>query len=132
MVSLEEARIRVARGAAHLDQVRPNWFNEIDTGTLDLQSGCFCVLGQLTNGAFDEVAIGFRSKYSITAEESATYELVTHGFSLNLHAGEVPDWINEPERRIHYRTLQDAWIEAIAARRHPMVEPAETREAVTA
>jgi hypothetical protein len=38
---------KVAFGAAELDRVRPNWFQEIDTTILDLFSNFTCILGQL-------------------------------------------------------------------------------------
>lgn len=37
---------RVQRGAAFLDENFPDWTNEIDLRTLDLSSGCACILGQ--------------------------------------------------------------------------------------
>lgn len=43
----EPADVRVARGAALLDEKRPGWFNEIDLDDLMLASGRQCVLGQL-------------------------------------------------------------------------------------
>ena len=38
---------RVERGAALLDEKRPDWWQEIDLGELDLRSRCDCVLGQI-------------------------------------------------------------------------------------
>lgn len=38
---------QVQKGAAWLDQVRPNWWQEIDIAKLDLSDGCRCVLGQI-------------------------------------------------------------------------------------
>lgn len=38
---------RVARGAAELDRILPGWERKIDLETLELQTGCRCVLGQL-------------------------------------------------------------------------------------
>lgn len=41
------AKASVAKGAAFLDRVRPNWVDDIDLRTLDLSSSCQCVLGQI-------------------------------------------------------------------------------------
>ncbi len=38
---------RVAAGAAFLDGREPGWWERIDLDSLDLGSGCRCVLGQL-------------------------------------------------------------------------------------
>lgn len=38
----------VDRGAAWLDEAVPDWRGAIDITTLDLKSGCRCVMGQLT------------------------------------------------------------------------------------
>lgn len=38
---------RIEKGMALLDERLPGWERKIDLGTLDLQSGCDCVLGQL-------------------------------------------------------------------------------------
>jgi hypothetical protein len=38
---------RVEAGAAWLDENMPGWVDVIDLDTLDLASGCSCVLGQL-------------------------------------------------------------------------------------
>ena len=121
MISLEEARIRVARGAAHLDQVRPNWFNEIDTGTLSLESCKYCIAGQLAPNTSYPFSEGLRRIGLEQVDVYATNAVATaHGLATDEKDGSS------------FPLLQDAWIEAIAARRHPMVEPAETREAVTA
>ncbi len=56
MLSQDEARARVARGAAHLDTVRPGWFNRIDVGTLTLDSHCNCVLAQCYSASYGHAA----------------------------------------------------------------------------
>lgn len=38
---------RVATGAALLDKINPNWYTRIDSGSLDLLSTRYCVLGQI-------------------------------------------------------------------------------------
>lgn len=121
MITMEEARIRVARGAAHLDQVRPHWFNEIDTGTLTLHDPCGCIVGQL---------IGVYSQRTVRALFQADSGL---DFGLDLDGNDCRVAMGHGRSRASmYAPLQDAWIDAIAARRHPVTEdhPAP-REAVT-
>lgn len=97
MLTQDEATTRVARGAAHLDQVRPGWFTRIDVGTLTLHSGCRCILGQL----HDWDALGYNDSGSTLAED--------HGFYVPLAAG-------DGTLGRTYAPLQDAWIAAIADR----------------
>ena len=107
MISLEEARIRVARGAAHLDQVRPGWQDRIDVGTLTLHDPCGCIVGQLARiegGSFTGVWMDIL--------HGQWTEELTAGVGLGVFSHSQAD----------YAVLQDAWIEAIAARRHPVVE----------
>ena len=46
-LSLDEARLRVAGGAAWLDAERPGWEAHVDLGTLDVGASCRCVIGQV-------------------------------------------------------------------------------------
>ena len=46
-------RLRVERGAEHLDLDFPGWEDRIDTETLDLTGGRECILGQLFGGFRD-------------------------------------------------------------------------------
>jgi len=110
MISQDEARARVARGAAHLDQVRPGWFNEIDTGTLTLSRGCRCVVGQLNRGVFNVAAVGL-PYFRLNAD--GTHDVITHGFALDIFTTEL----DGGTREACYAPLQDAWIAAIADRR---------------
>lgn len=95
----DEARARVAKGAAHLDRVRPGWFNRIDTGTLALRDPCGCIIGQLGDGMYRR---GF-VELNITS-------VVPFGFDL--------PW-GGPDNPSNFQLLQDAWIEAIADRLLP-------------
>ena len=55
---------RVQRGAAFLDKVKPDWFTKIDLGSLDLASGCDCVLGQIVRFEADKEGMdGYVSDY---------------------------------------------------------------------
>jgi hypothetical protein len=42
-----EARQRVERGAALLDEKSPGWREKVDPETLEMSSGCGCILGQV-------------------------------------------------------------------------------------
>lgn len=120
MLRADEARLRVARGAAHLDRVRPGWHDRIDVGTLTLHDACGCVVGQLCGRNFRSglialgvvtlsAAFGFSSLLEGDADKAEWRRLLA---TLGPDAAMVT-W---------YRPLQDAWIEAIAARRHPVKE----------
>lgn len=98
------ARERVARGAALLDRKRPGWFERIDVGTLKLSSCTHCVLGQLWVSEDKSSRDFSRALQELQLETS---EPRLHGFAA--HDG-------------GFSLLQDAWIEAIAARLHLVVE----------
>lgn len=103
MLSVEEARVRVARGAAHLDEVRPGWWNEIDVGTLTLRDPCCCIVGQLVGGSsFSR----FSADVARLFPELPTVSIATATFyGVDIGSGL---W--------RFSDLQDTWIEAIAAR----------------
>lgn len=119
-----EARERVAKGAAHLDQVRPGWERRIDTGTLTLHDPCGCIVGQLCNTGymFSAGLVMLRVSEGKTAE-ALGFERDTWGGEPSgklLTRAQVEAWSRE-----QYGYLQDAWIEAIAARLHPQTEAVE-------
>lgn len=136
MLTIEEARARVARGAAHLDSVRPGWFNQIDVGTLTLHDPCGCIVGQLCGGYYVEyIGLALRTAEEIRSGVPSAASL--HGFDLT-HGEAAPirecDGLSVEAIRVEtYKPLQDAWIEAIAARKFPAQEPttARTDDAVT-
>lgn len=110
MLSVAEARIRVARGAAHLDTVRPGWHEQIDIGTLELKSACRCIMGQLSNGQ------GWRVVDESLARSCRTAQ--AFGFLWDDDADDATTRADYEEVFIRdYGVLQDAWIEAIADRR---------------
>jgi hypothetical protein len=124
MISQDEARARVARGAAMLDERRPGWFHRIDPGVLDLQSGCACIIGQL----FD----GYTNAYQEFTEWTAYSWRSAHGFTVNSDTDLSDTDLAHAEMDEAFKRLQDAWIDAIAARLHPVREAIPTETPVTA
>lgn len=113
MLSMDEARARVARGAAHLDAVRPGWANRIDVGTLMLHDPCGCIVGQLVATRCYPVGLrvlgigdSWRTGFDLGGE---TYPVEIDDISAAVLAD--------------FHILQDAWIEAIAARVVPADVP---------
>lgn len=109
MLTRDDATTRVARGAAHLDQVRPGWFARIDVGTLTLSDPCGCIVGQLCG-----TGVAFGSGLLALAVE----DCVEMGFerpTISLHDA-ATEAIYRARHREQYAFLQDAWIAAIADR----------------
>lgn len=104
IITPDIARARVAKGAALLDATRPGWAATIDVGVLDLDSACFCVLGQIYGNYYAAAQKLFH--------DSCKHR--EHGF----WAGPVPreSVPTYEQARADYRLLQDAWIDAIADR----------------
>lgn len=133
MLTSEIARERVTKGAAHLDRVVPGWFHRVDIGTLTLSSCEDCVLGQLAgpraaDPAYFEHCFTRGLKLARLYEDVGNALAALHGFAL-LH-GDVHREYSDPsyssESDVAFALLQDAWIAAIAQRRHPVTEaPAE-------
>lgn len=108
------ARARVAKGAAFLDRTRPGWFTQIDIDTLNLVDGCRCVLAQSYGCRYRDAARLAELADPATPEgERAVIDL---GFY---------------EKGVVWAPLEDAWIEAIAARRFPVVEPQDQPDTVS-
>lgn len=113
MISQEEARARVARGAAHLDQVRPGWESRIDVGTLTLHDECGCILGQLCGNFFRGLKALEIDRYP-DAEDYGFEHSMTVDQSMRLEDA----WaLRADVVKANHAPLQDAWIEAIADRR---------------
>lgn len=100
MLTLEEARGRVARGAGLLDTVAPGWAQAIDLGMLRLDSCGSCILGQL----FGDYIEAYRRIGVLRDKGGAHY-----GFDVTIEEF-------RGLRRIHYGTMTQAWLEAIADR----------------
>lgn len=110
-MTIEQARERVASGAALLDQKRPGWAQLVDVGKLDLRNTCLCVIGQVCG-----------EYYSGTERICASQkDACNHGYRVLASDCSLTDL---PFGKRAYRTLQDAWIEAIADRLIP-AEPAK-------
>lgn len=105
-----DARSRVARGAAHLDTVRPGWAGRIDTGTLTLHDPCGCIVGQLCRTGF----LFLRGLVELGVDE---FSPDTLGFEID---DESADWHDLTSKIKAYQPLQDAWLEAIADRLVPV------------
>ena len=135
MITNEQARTRVARGAAHLDAVRPGWFNRIDVGTLTLRDPCNCIVGQLCRTDEESFYPGVLS-FGIALPPHETNQFgaqpqrnrIVAEYGFDLLYSEYDDYTNTSAK---FRPLQDAWIEAIADRRLSQeTEPQKTDVAV--
>lgn len=102
---------RTGLGAEWLDTNRPGWAAKINTDTLNTQSSCHCVLGQLA----DTVNGYYTFLYNLTLDDiegsSDTVEWsIDHGFS-------PPDNWNEPDNSdLLFDELDELWYRLIAAR----------------
>lgn len=116
MLTMDEARARVAKGAAHLDVVRPGWERRIDVWTLTLHDPCGCIVGQLCGlQSLGAEAIGDPFERGCQMLFGGSDETIYDTFGVELQEVAAYD-------RQRYQPLQDAWIEAIAARLHPIVD----------
>jgi hypothetical protein len=92
---------RAAAGAAFLDGQIPGWARQIELATLNLQSECSCVLGQLGGNYF-------HMRDDLHLSQDATVEL---GFALNTDdEDDRADWEGWAE-------LDAAWAREIVTRR---------------
>ena len=104
-----DARERVQRGAALLDEKRPGWADKINIATLRMSSECACILGQL-EGMFWSAA---QRLFGGEGMDLPTVEAVECGLW-------TPLTVNGVDCQ-SYNQLQDAWVEEIEARRLPPV-----------
>jgi hypothetical protein len=114
MISMDEARTRVARGVMYLDGKWPEWADHIDVVTLDMATPCDCVLGQMT-GDYNKAIRKlwpeplWRRLFSIHHDLSQDTGVLL-GF-------DAPFSEFKLERDVDFQRLKDAWIEVIASRR---------------
>lgn len=124
MLTPHEAELRVAKGAAHLDAIRPGWFNRIDVGTLTLHDPCGCIVGQLCvarpmvdwDGATFSTAQLLelrliRRWHDVQLMRETTYDGRVAALGFDLSSAELNDDDDD------FAVLQDAWIAAIADRK---------------
>lgn len=126
----QAAEARVAKGAAWLDRVKPDWYTDIDVGSLRMAQGCSCILGQLVSRD-DQGNRGYR-RYEyhdvITILFATTWDAAYGTCVLDAHEDRRSDrWaldhgFNAPieggRRTIdeRYRLLEEAWVAEIKAR----------------
>ena len=106
-ITPEQARRRVARGAAYLDDEQPGWYQHIDPDTLELSEGRCCVLGQL-HGDF-RLGLGRASILDLSSAPRANLSPVDLGFLC------VPG-VAEGWQAQDYRHLNQAWQDEVARR----------------
>lgn len=76
-------RERIERGAAWLDEVRPDWREHINLATLELSSGYHCVLGQVFNDEVEDPdgdGFDYAVAHVVPVPAPRTPWLVDHGF----------------------------------------------------
>jgi hypothetical protein len=121
---------RVQRGASLLDTKFPGWVDQVDLSTLDLASGCDCILGQ----RFGDFNLGARMTHlsvetsSVVMSANSRRLLEDHGFLVNPRDGEmvaIPGIVgmhhmtSRGARRIkaEYEDLTREWAKLITDRR---------------
>lgn len=114
MLTPEQAKENVARGAAFLDQRYPGWEDRIDLGTLTLSSCTQCVLGQLIPGFhWENKLIHERLTF---ADATACGFMMRGGDEFAMFLKSLKDDY-ELADRLWYQPLQDAWVALIVERR---------------
>lgn len=108
---------RVAAGAEFLDKVKPNWWRNIDVGTLELNSCAKCVLGQLYST--ETVRVGdilYRDGFSVGVNKNklSNTEILGYGFSISLC--DLADSRGSGGYTRAYEKLTDLWISLIKER----------------
>jgi hypothetical protein len=106
-ITPENARRRVRRGAAFLDDADPGWYRNVDPSTLELASGTHCVLGQL-HGDF-RLGLGRSNVINLSSAPRASLSPTAYGFRC---VQGVPDAWQDRD----YEMLDRAWQEAIRKR----------------
>ena len=106
-VSLDDARTRVQRGAAYLDEVDPEWYRRVDPVTLRLSSVSSCVLGQL-HGGF-RLGLSRSMLINMSSEPRASLSPVAYGFH-------CIEGLSEAAQEQDYAYLDAAWREAVRQR----------------
>jgi hypothetical protein len=123
MLTKAEAEARVSKGAAHLDALFPKWAEYIRVNEFDLSAPCSCVLGQL-HGDYRE-AVEDRDIIPRKWWETA---VVAYASAEQMGFDAPSSDILAAERKHDYGLLQDAWVDAIAARKFPSSEQPRVTE----
>jgi hypothetical protein len=119
MVKEEQVRERVKKGAAHLDQVRSGWRNEINLEKLDMTSAFYCILGLLYGGIHEGCTdSGLISTESPAYIPSPLYweTVCDHGFGVKYNEVYTSDEVNAGEKDWSFpssRILTKLWREEI-------------------
>lgn len=153
---IDTAEVRVARGAAWLDEKYPGWYSKIDLSVLDISDCYQCVLGQVYTGCIPteergqliaQVAsiyalnhggpadtwtlqISGWGGYSILNE---AYELINSGRPYGFHA-QLSRFGTLEEIDDDYQALLDEWTRVIIQRRlddHPDVAAMSNLDSIT-
>ena len=106
-VTLDAARLRVARGATFLDADDPGWPLRLNAATLELSDGAHCVLGQL-HGGFRTGLLRARV-LDLSSAPLASLSPVGLGFQARSDLGEEIEALD-------YAFLNRAWREALEER----------------
>lgn len=106
-VTPEMARERVKRGASYLDEVDPNWYQRVNSETLELGDGQHCILGQL-HGEF-QLGLGRSQLITMSSAPRASLSPVSYGFK-------CVEGVPEPWQARDYELLNEAWREAVQTR----------------
>jgi hypothetical protein len=117
---MDKVRQRAARGALLLDKTNPGWADRINLGTFQIQSHCYCILGQL----YLEFSIGTNILFGSVCYREQVEE---HGFDAGVGIALTAF--------TQFNLLQEAWVEEILNRRTPpatWTHREEKKELVTA
>jgi hypothetical protein len=98
------------RIATLLDEIRPNWYNEVNLDTLNMDDGRACLMGQLYGGYTKG-----RTELGISAVDAPDYGIVVQDSTIYdaTVGGDVLDGLFERE----YAALQDSIVAEINGRR---------------
>lgn len=106
-ITATNARERVRRGAAYLDQIDPEWYRQINPETLELDDGRHCVLGQL-HGEF-RLGLSRAHLLNLSSAPRASLSPVAYGFK-------CVEGVSEEWQSKDYRLLAEAWKVAVRTR----------------
>ena len=99
-----ELKVRIDRGVLFLDETVPNWREQIDMTSLELDAPSHCVLGQVFGswGTGTCAVYEFEADSELLDPDSDDVTYTAYGFEHDTYAG------------ISYEDLQDAWERVIA------------------